>query len=313
MNSVVVTGASGFIGRHLCVALRHCGAHVRAVIHHGGEEGPWHESVRVDLGHEGLPPRVCDGVDAVFHLAGKAHAVSEYRSDPADYRRINVDGTRRVLDAAASAGVQRVIFASSVKAMGEGDGRDTELTPYGQSKLDAEALMRDGSVREPVVLRLSLVYGPGVGGNLESMLHAVDRHRFPPPPRVVNRRSMVHVDDVVRIAMAASSGDYRNAGPLVIGDGVAYSTYDIYHAMRHALGQRTPRMPMPAVAWRLLARAGDVAGLVLRRRAPFDSSAYAKLFGSAWYPPADVHELFGIYGLRTLPDALPEMIAEMRR
>lgn len=313
MKTALVTGASGFIGRRLCAALQRDGVRVRALVRRGDDEGPWHECVRADLATAELPASACTGVDAVFHFAGKAHAVAETRADIDDYRRVNVDGTRRVLEAAARAGVRRVVFASSVKAMGEGDGSGAPLSPYGQSKLDAEALLLGGSVREPVVLRLSLVYGPGVGGNLDAMLRAVDEHRFPPPPHIANRRAMVHVDDVVRIAIAAASGDYRNSGPVVVGDGVAYSTSEIHDAMRRALGQRAPRWRMPAVAWRALARAGDVAGAIGRRRAPFDSVAYAKLFGSAWYPPADVRALFGIHPLRTLSDALPEMVAQMRR
>ncbi len=311
MRSALVTGASGFIGRRLCAALAQDGVRVKALVHQAATEGPWHESMRVDLARENVPANACDGVDAVFHFAGKAHAISERRQDDADYRRINVDGTRRVLDAASQAGVQRVIFASSVKAMGEGDGNEAPLTPYGQSKLDAEALMTQ--VTEPVVLRLSLVYGPGVGGNLDAMLRAVDQSRFPPPPRIDNRRAMVHVDDVVKIAIASAAGTYREPGPFVIGDGVPYSTSTIYDAMVSALGRRSSRWRVPAVAWRMLAGAGDAAGAVMRRRAPFDSVAYQKLFGSAWYPPADVRVLFGVHPLRTLSDALPEMVAEMRR
>ena len=312
MRTALVTGASGFIGRRLCAALQHDGVRVRALVHQGAAEGPWHECVRADLARADLPAGACEGVDTVFHFAGRVHALAERRQDNDDYRRINVDGTRRVLDAAARAGVRRVVFASSVKALGEGDGNNAPLTPYGQSKLDAEALMLGGAVAEPVVLRLSLVYGPGVGGNLDAMLRAIDQHRFPPLPRVDNRRSLVHVDDVVKIAIASAGGSYRNSGPFVIGDGVAYSTSAIYTAMVSVLGRRVPRWSVPLWAWRAMARAGDLAGAVMRRRAPFDSAAYQKLFGSAWYPPADVRALFGVHSLRTLPEALPEMVAEMR-
>lgn len=312
MRTALVTGASGFIGRRLCAALQKNGVHVRAVIHRGSGEGPWNQSIRVDLANAELSAASCEGVDAVYHFAGKAHALAERRQDDEDYRRINVDGTRRVLDAAARAGVRRVVFASSVKALGEGDGKNAPLTPYGQSKLDAEGLMLGGAVAEPVVLRLSLVYGPGVGGNLDAMLRAIDQHRFPPLPRVDNRRSLVHVDDVVKIAIASAGESYRNAGPFVIGDGVAYSTSAIYMAMVSVLGRRVPRWSVPLLAWRAMARAGDLAGAVMQRRAPFDSAAYQKLFGSAWYPPADVRALFGVHSLRTLADALPEMVAEMR-
>jgi UDP-glucose 4-epimerase len=310
---VLVTGASGFIGRRLCAALRGQ-AHVRAVLHHQDADGPWDESVCVDLAREDLARSACDGVDAVFHFAGKAHGVSERSEDEADYQRVNVDGTRRVLEAARASGVRRFVFGSSVKAMGENDHHAGPTTAYGRSKLAAEQLvLHGGYAPEPVVLRLSLVYGEGVEGNLGGMLRAVAAGRFPPPPRVANRRSMVHVDDVVRAAIAASQRAQPVGRVLVIGDGVPYSTYGIYAAMRRALGSEPARVALPTPAWRLLARAGDLAGTVLGRRAPFDSAAYAKLFGSAWYQPCDWVAMLGVRDLKTLDEALPHMVASLGR
>lgn len=312
MSIVVVTGAAGFIGRKLCAALR-ADVRVRAVVRRDDVQGPWDEVVRADLSREGFPQGAFDGVSVVFHFAGKAHAVSERSGDEDEYIRVNVDGTRRVLEAAAAARVPRFVFASSVKAMGEGDGRNEPATPYGRSKRDAEALvLRGGFVAEPVVVRPALVYGPGVEGNLGGMLRAVASGRFPPPPRVANRRSMIHVDDVVRASIAAAHRVEPVGRALVLTDGVAYSTHDIYAAMRRALGRDVARVALPATAWRCLARAGDVAGWALRRRAPFDSNAYQKLFGSAWYEPSDLRALLGIEGMKSLNDALPEMVAGLR-
>lgn len=313
MSTVVVTGASGFIGRKLCAALR-ADARVRAVVRNDDVEGPWDEAVRADLAQDDLPPGAFEGVDAVFHFAGKAHDLSLRHSDDAEYRRVNVDGTRRVLEAAARAGVARFVFASSVKAMGDGDGDPAPTTPYGRSKLEAEALvLRGGFVREPVVLRPSLVYGPGVEGNLGGMLRAVVAGRFPVPPQIANRRAMIHVDDVVRAAIGSAHRPEAVGRVLVLGDGVPYSTFGIYAAMRRALGLGLPRASLPAAVWLLLAKAGDVAGFVLRRRAPFDSAAYRKLFGSAWYEPSDLRRLLGLEHLQTLDDALPEMVARFAR
>lgn len=313
MSTVVVTGAAGFIGRALCATLR-ADARVRAIVRRDGVEGPWDETLRVDLARDDLARDAFDGVDVVFHFAGKAHDLAERHGDEDEYRRVNVDGTRRVLEAAARAGVARVVFASSVKAMGEGDGVAAPSTPYGRSKLAAEELvLRGGFVREPVVLRPSLVYGPAVEGNLGAMLRAIAAGRFPTPPRIANRRAMIHVDDVVRAAIASARRPQAVGRALVLGDGVAYSTFAIFAAMRRALGREVPRASMPAAAWLLLAKAGDVAGFVLRRRAPFDSAAYRKLFGSAWYEPSDLRTLLGLERLKTLDDALPAMVARLGR
>ncbi len=310
MKTVVVTGANGFIGGALCAALAGH-ARVRAVVR-ADVTGPWQERVRVDIARQEFPPGAFDGVDVVFHFAGKAHAIAERVGDEDEYRRVNVEGTRRVLEAARAGGVRRVVFASSVKAMGEGDGGNQPVTPYGRSKRDAEELvLRGGFVSEAVVLRPSLVYGPQVEGNLGMMLRAVASGRFPTPPRIANRRTLIHVDDVVRAAIAAAERPEASGKTLVLGDGVPYSTFDIYAAMRRALGRGVPRAALPIPAWQALARAGDLAGWVLRRRAPFDSIAYQKLFGSAWYEPSDLRTMLGIHGFKSLDDALPGMVAAL--
>ena len=301
----VVTGASGFIGRRLCEALRQRG-HVTAVLR-VAQTGPWNDAIIANLERDDIPAHAFDNAHAVLHLAGHAHAVAERPSDIERYTRVNVDGTRRVLDAALASGVRRVVLASSVKAMGEGDG-DTRLSPYGESKRQAEDLVLRGGVSEPVVLRLSLVYGPGVEGNVGGMLRAVKGYRFPPPPRVPNRRAMVHVDDVVQALIAAGEHPRAVGQTIVIGDGVEYSTRDIYDAMNAALGRPSPSWVLPEACWRALAVAGDAAGAITHRRAPFDSAAYRKLFESAWYEPGDMRSLLGIVPRLTLEDALPGML-----
>jgi nucleoside-diphosphate-sugar epimerase len=146
------------------------------------------------------------------------------------------------------------------------------------------------------------------------MLRAVASGRFPPPPRVVaQRRAMIHVDDVAEIALASWDRVEPIGGAWVLSDGVAYTAHGIYAAMRAALGRAVPSVALPFPVWRGLARAGDAIGAVTRRRAPFDSVAFDKLFGSAWYEPDDVRAVFGLERLRTLDDALPAMVARLGR
>ncbi len=304
---VIVTGAAGFIGRRLCRALRARGR-VTAVVRNAQPAGAWDDAIIADLSREDIPPHAFDGADVVFHLAGRAHAVVERASDVALYRSVNVEGTRRVLAAARRAGVRRVVFASSVKAMGEDGDAGAPESAYGVSKREAEDAVWAGGLPEAVVLRLSLVYGPGVEGNLGSMLRAVKSGRFPPPPRIANRRAMVHVDDVVRVAMAAADETAAPGQTYVIGDGVAYSTRAIYDSMRRALGMNPVSWSLPVPCWRALGCAGDLIGALARRRAPFDSEAYRKLFGSAWYEPSEILPTLGVGCSLTLDDALPEMV-----
>jgi nucleoside-diphosphate-sugar epimerase len=312
---VLVTGAAGFIGRRLCRALA-ASRRVRALFRNE-VDGPWHEAVRHELGDGAVPGEALAGLDTVYHLAAYTHAVSE-RDDEAEYVRTNVTGTQSLLEAARGAGVQRVVFFSSVKAMGEGsaDPKDgtapaRPTTAYGRTKLEAERRVL-ALVPEPVILRPALVYGPGVKGNLAGMIAAIEAGRFPPPPRVENRRSMVHVDDVVDAAVRAGSRAEAVGRVYIVTDGGAYSTRDLYELICRALGRRPLAPGVPLFVMRALALAGDAAGSVLRRRAPFDSESYRKLFGSAVYDGSALVRELDFAPRWSLETALPEIVAAWR-
>src|SRR3989344_7914741 len=153
---VLITGATGFIGRHLVAKLLEAGASVKVVVREARVrdaarlwQGADLSQVVADLMDRDLPNDICDQVDTVFHLAGYAHA--EDANDPrvADvHRRITVEATRSLLAQAAHSGVRRFIFVSSVKAMGEGgDIALDESSPaaphtaYGKAKRAAEKLV----------------------------------------------------------------------------------------------------------------------------------------------------------------------------
>ncbi len=96
MQRVLVTGASGFIGERLCSRLKAEGMEVTTLMRHGAE-GPWDSAIRTDLSQKPLPADALKGIDTIFHLAGKAHALSETRQSESEYFNINTSGTRRLL------------------------------------------------------------------------------------------------------------------------------------------------------------------------------------------------------------------------
>jgi nucleoside-diphosphate-sugar epimerase len=318
MENCLVTGATGFIGRVLCESLQHRGIRVRATARRP-DEGPWDEFVAADLATPAAAPAdLLQGVDTVFHLAGKAHALSELTSDDADYRRINVGGTDTLLTLATGAGVSRFVFFSSVKAAGD-DGDDcmdeewdrAPTTPYGRSKRESEqhlfAAGQDGRMHVSV-LRLPLVYGRGVKGNLWKMMEAIARGRFPPLPENGNRRSMVHVEDAVNAAMLAVVRPEANGQLYIVTDGHPYSTHEIYTMMCDALAKPRPGWSVPTGILRVVAAAGDVIGRLRGRRFVFDSDAYRKLLGPAWYSSAKIERELGFEPARTLRDSVTEMV-----
>ncbi len=327
-----VTGASGFIGRRLCLVLKAKGDYIVG-LDRSPAVGDCDEGVLGDLTAVGPWEKALEGTDTVYHLAGKVHALSEAKQDDAEYFRVNTEATRNLLGAAQRAGVRRFIFFSTVKAMsreeaesgtaarfmpGVGPLSETDLiqpdTPYGRSKLEAEKLvLHGGYVSEPVVLRLCLVYGAGAKGNMQNMLWAVSRNQFPPLPEVGNRRSMVHVQDVIQAALLAREKPQAVGEIFIVSDGRPYSTRQIYEWMCQALNRPCPRWTVPLWVMRGLGLTGDLIGRLRGRRFLFDSDALTKLIGSAWFSSQKIEAMLGFHPAWDLEKAMPEMVDEMRQ
>jgi len=319
----LVTGASGFIGRHLVERLVRDGHMVRALVHTPALD--WPAGVEVIAGDVRDPQAMkaaSAGCETVYHLAGKAHALTEIRGDEDAYRTINTDGTRHALEGAVAGGAKAFVLFSSVKAMGEGGNRcldesfdGSPETPYGRSKREAERTALEIGRRTGIhvaCLRLPLVYGPGNKGNLFRMIAAIDRGIFPPLPELGNRRSMVHVADVVQAAMRAAETPAANSQCYIVTDGRAHSTRELYERICRSLGKEIPAWHVPVWALRALAVAGDAIGKLAGKRFMFDSDALDKLIGSAWYSSSKILRELGYKPTHSFEDALPEMIAWYR-
>jgi nucleoside-diphosphate-sugar epimerase len=326
VKQVLVTGAGGFIGQHLVDRLLEQGSIVRALVRPGANLPDWGRHVDVvegDIHDFHAMNRAAAGVDTVFHLAGKTHALSEVEQDEAGYHNVNVDGTRNVLEGAVARGVSRVVFFSSVKAMGEEteecldeSGKALPSTAYGRSKLAAERLVLDCGKRaglHVVCLRLPLVYGPGNKGNLFRMIAAIDRGFFPPLPPVRNRRSMVHVTNVVEAALLTATSPAANGQCYIVTDGRPYSTRELYEKICHGLGKRIPQWSISIGVLRVLGHMGDAAGRIRGKRFVFDSDALEKLIGSAWYSSDKLFRELGYRPSITFEGALPELVAWYRK
>jgi len=206
------------------------------------------------------------GVDAVFHLAALLHVVNPPASMRGEYERVNVDGTRAVVDAAAAAGVQRVVQFSTIAVYGPTDGRvvDESDPPhaesyYAESKLAAEhvALGRHRADGRPLatVLRLAAVYGSRMKGNYQRLVSALARRRFVPIGRGENRRTLVFDADVALAAMAAVQCPAAAGRIYNVTDGAFPRMHDIVAAISTALGRRSPRFFVPAAPIRVTAGA----------------------------------------------------------
>ncbi|MGR8929080.1 MAG: NAD-dependent epimerase/dehydratase family protein [Gammaproteobacteria bacterium] len=311
---ILVTGANGFVGSHLCESLRQAGYKIRTLTHRAPLANQ--DNFQMELSKERCPPGLFANVDTVFHLAGKAHTVAESEREKFEYHQINTEGTRKLLEGAKLAGVKCFVFFSSVKAVGEIDEQPMDetlnvpaSTPYGQSKCEAERLVLHGNyVPCPIVIRPSMIYGNAKKGNLSRMIKAIRLGLFPPLPELNNRRSMVHVDDVVSAAMLAATKPEAAGQIYILTDGLTYSTQQIYDWIRNALGKPQACWTIPIGALVVLAKVGDVIGKLIRRRFVFDSAALQKLAGSAWYSSAKIERELGFKPVHTLPQSLPDIV-----
>src|SRR5688572_24337057 len=212
---VLVTGASGFVGRALCEHLEQHEFAVRRALRRAPAGSVGEHCVVGEIGPHTDWQSALRGVHLVVHLAARVHVMKDTATDPmAEYRLVNVGGTRRLAQAAAAAGVRRLVFLSSIKVNGEAAAqvyteRD-EPRPndrYGLSKWEAEQTLSDIAAKtgmEWTVLRPPLVYGPGVGANFLRLMQAVGHRRPLPFAAVHNLRSLVFVGnlvDAVRICL----------------------------------------------------------------------------------------------------------------
>ncbi len=313
----MVTGATGFVGGVLCRRLRESDVMLRALVRNAvSGNNPWDNTIRADISAESWRVNPCLDIDTVFHLAGKSHALTELTQKKDEYRQVNTEGTRKLLEAAQKAGVKRFVYFSSVKAAGEGNGQLQDEscctapdTIYGQSKLEAEKLVLGGGyVQHPVVIRPVMIYGPTRKGNLPRMIMAVDKGIFPPLPEVGNKRSMVHVNDVVQAAILASEKSEARGQTYIVTDGEAYSTRQIYSWICKATGKSEPGIAVPLALVRLLAVTGDMIGKARGKRFLFDSDAMEKLVGSAWYSSEKIQSDLDYSPVQNLRAAIPEIV-----
>ncbi len=259
---VAVTGTSGFVGLPTVTALEQAGCEVRRI-----------DRSALDDGAGNRLADLLAGADAVVHLAARVHVMQDRAADPRlAFRAANTDLTARLRDAATQAQVKRFVFVSSVKAMGEltvGDEVWTELAvprpvdPYGESKLAAEGVVLESGGPEGVVLRLPLVYGPRMKGNMLRLFAAVERGRWIPVPSARNERSLAYVENV-----AAALG-FLVVAPNVAGQVYLYaesspwSTEALVADIAVALGRRARIIRVPAWVLGAAGWAGSRLGLAV--------------------------------------------------
>jgi len=295
MSRVLVSGASGFIGRAVISTFAAEGHAVRAAVRRPPQP-TFHDSVEVvqcaDFTQSVDWRSLVEGIDAIIHLAGIAHTG---RGTPDElYDRVNRQATEHLAAAAAEAGVNRFVFVSSVRAQ-SGPAADHVLTEndpavptdaYGRTKLAAEASLRAAGLPF-TILRPVLIYGPGVRGNLTLLLRAAASPLPLPVKDFTNRRSLLGIDNFISalrfvLASPAAIGETY----LVADPGMAPTLSEIIVTLRQAQDRPPGIVPMPP-------RCIEVLLHVMRRADVWERIGGnlqvdpAKLMAAGWQPLHD--------------------------
>ena len=272
---ILVTGASGFIGSAVIDTLTQMPDHVVAGLVRRSSpraiDSNW-EQIIGDVTDITSFKYALSGIDVIIHAAGRAHLLNDQADDRLnEFRKVNTDGTIALAQAAAKAGVKRLIFLSSIKVNGEktvpGQPFDENSIPnpvdfYAVSKNEAEMGLRElaaSSALEVSIIRPTLVYGEGAKGNVRR-LRRMMKKGIPLPLASVsqNKRSMVHLDNLVSMLIACVEHPQAAGKTLIASDNHDMSTTEFVRYLAKLDGRSVKQIPFPV--WLL-----NILGRLLRR------------------------------------------------
>lgn len=249
---LLVTGYSGFVGKHLVYQLKKT-EHELTLL--GRKKPSVNEQIQFynfSLGDSSPELQIASSIDVVIHCAARAHIMKDEVNDPiAEYRRVNVAGTLALAELAYKNGAKRFIYLSSVKALGESTEEGHKFSynspynaedPYGQSKAEAEAALIhycETVGMEYVIIRPPLVYGKGVKANFASLYKLIGSG-FPLPLAGIksNRRSIVAIENLVDLILCCISHPNAKNQCFMVSDNVDLSTAELIKLMAQVQGKR---------------------------------------------------------------------------
>ena len=300
---ILLTGASGFIGSKIISALdkkniKHVDV-LRSKINNPGKGQYQVDSIDGDTTWE----NAFDKVNVVVHTAARAHIMNDEVLDPlTEYRAVNTEGTLNLARQAATNGVKRFIFVSSIKVNGEATSGTKPFTeqilpepqdPYGISKMEAEdglRILASETGMEVVIIRPPLVYGPNVKANFLNLMKLADTGIPLPFGAINNKRSMVYVENLVDFIIKCIDHPAAANQTFLISDDKDLSLTGLLKLIRSAFGRSLRLLPVPALLFHIVGKITGKTAVVDRLIGDLqvDSSKAENLLG--WTPPFTVEE-----------------------
>ena len=315
MKKIFITGANGFIGKSLCQTLSKLNKSVVGTVRSKNSfltlPGVKFILVKDNSFQTNLSQTLKD-CEYIIHCAGKAHVMNK-KDKLDDYNLVNTEFTKNLAIQAAKAGVKRLVFLSSVKVNGESTDEDSDNTivknkknkifthghlpksedPYSISKFEAEKLLWKVSVKtglEITVVRMPLVYGHGVKGNLARLIKLVKSGLPLPLGRVQNQRSMIGIDNLVDLLIRCIDHPGAAGKTFLVSDGEDLSTPDLINHIASSMGRPARLFHAPIfllkIAGRVLGKKKEIDRLIGSLK--IDNSYTREVLN--WTPPVSVTE-----------------------
>jgi len=296
---ILVSGASGFIGRALCLKLKSEGLDYLGAV----RKNTFIQNCVIigEVNSDTNWNSVVNGVDIVVHTAARAHVRKDEVSDPLEeYRNVNVEGTLNFARQSAASGVKRFIFISSIGVNGNISkhpfSEDDEPSPvgfYAQSKWEAVQglwnIQRETGI-EVVIIRPPLVYGPGAPGNFGSLMRTIEKGIPLPLGAIHNQRSLVALDNLIDLIMTCMKHPAAANQVFIAGDGQDLSTTELLRGLGYAMGRPARLIPVPAglLMFGAALLGKKMVAQQLLGSLQVDISKARELLG--WVPPVSVDE-----------------------
>jgi len=310
---VLVTGATGFVGRHLVNFLL---ASQYSVSVYSRQEfraselgglGPedWFTG---EIEDKRTLTGACKSADVVVHLASLAHAGLSGQIKHYDF---NVEGTRAVCEACRGAKTHKLVYVSSALAL------SPARTAYALSKKLAEEVVAkaaedaldSGDMFEAYIVRPANIYGPGMKGNIARLIRGITERRMPPLPSLNNRFAMVSVYDVCRAIEILIENSPVSERCYLLTDGEQYTPNRVESAIYAALGRRQPRWRLPRMVFFVAALVAEILNRLRLGKTTVGLRTYQNLVADSPLQSEDFGETLGLSPTRNFEDDLPSIIS----